>query len=330
MSSNRSWGHSKRAWIAVPVFALAALLSASAAQAIPAPPQATTGPATNITQTGATLTGTVDPNEDATTWHFQWRQVGASTWNTTTGGTVTGANPVPVSESITGLQPNTQYEYQLMADNSLSATPVSGGISTFTTRPRPTISINDVIAPEGNSGTVGRTLTVRLSEASSQTVTVNYFTFPGGGAQEGVDYTGVSGTLTFVPGDTQEPITVPVHGDTVDETDEVVFVNLTNATNATIADGQGTLTIDDDDGPTIAIGDVNEPESTLPPEQATQNPFQFVVALSSASPQQVRVSYVTVPDTATPGEDYRTASGTLVFAPGETQKTVAVEVIGDQ
>jgi hypothetical protein len=45
---------------------------------------------------------------------------------------------------------------------------------------------------------------------------------------------------------------VAVNGDVVEETDEDFFVNVTNATGAIVSDGQGLLTIsnDDFDGPT--------------------------------------------------------------------------------
>ena len=55
----------------------------------------------------------------------------------------------------------------------------------------------------------------------------------------------------------------------------------------------------------------------------------FAVTLSRASTETVTVSYETSDGTATRGEDYQTASGTLTFAPGETKKTVSVTVLDD-
>ncbi len=118
--------------------------------------------------------------------------------------------------------------------------------------PMPSISINDVTVTEGNSGTVNAVFTVTLSPASSQTVTVSYSTANGtatGGAicTGSTDYKTTSGTLTFTPGQTSQPITVQVCGDTVPEPDETFLVNLTSANGATIATGQGMGTIIDDD-----------------------------------------------------------------------------------
>lgn len=55
----------------------------------------------------------------------------------------------------------------------------------------------------------------------------------------------------------------------------------------------------------------------------------FDVKLSAASDETVKVKYATVDDTAIAGKDYKSATGELSFAPGETQKTVSVSVIGD-
>ncbi len=58
-------------------------------------------------------------------------------------------------------------------------------------------------------------------------------------------------------------------------------------------------------------------------------PAQFVVTLSQASSNTVTVKYATGGGTATAGTDYTSASGTLTFAPGVTQQTATVSVIGD-
>jgi hypothetical protein len=62
------------------------------------------------------------------------------------------------------------------------------------------------------------------------------------------DYAPASGTLTFAPGETEQTLAVAVNGDTLVESDETFFVNLSNPTGeATIADAQGVGTIIDDD-----------------------------------------------------------------------------------
>ncbi|HKS27973.1 MAG TPA: Calx-beta domain-containing protein [Pyrinomonadaceae bacterium] len=55
----------------------------------------------------------------------------------------------------------------------------------------------------------------------------------------------------------------------------------------------------------------------------------FIVALSAPAAQTITVQYNTEDVTASAASDYAAASGTLVFAPGETTKTIAVAIKGD-
>ena len=122
-------------------------------------------------------------------------------------------------------------------------TPVFPGVT-------PTISIDDVVAVEGNAGTTNATFTVRLDRAGTQTVTVTVRT-ANGAATAGSDYTAVGPTtLQFSPGTTTQTVTVPVLGDTTLEPDETFAVSLSAPGNATIGDGQGLGTIRNDDGAT--------------------------------------------------------------------------------
>ncbi len=57
--------------------------------------------------------------------------------------------------------------------------------------------------------------------------------------------------------------------------------------------------------------------------------LMFTVAFFPASDLTTTVDYATADGTAKAGIDYQPISGTLEFAPGETAKTIEVEVIGD-
>lgn len=58
--------------------------------------------------------------------------------------------------------------------------------------------------------------------------------------------------------------------------------------------------------------------------------FAFTVTLSAAYDQPVTMSFRTANGTATTGDaDYIARTGTLTFAPGETTKTITIEVKGD-
>jgi hypothetical protein len=130
----------------------------------------------------------------------------------------------------------------------------------------PVLAIDDVTVTEGDSGTSNADFTVRLSEASAQTVTVNYATADGT-ATAGTDYQPANGTLTFAPGETSKTVTVLVNGDIQNEDDETFFANLTNPTNATVSDAQGNGTITDNDPPP----DTTAPTTTVALNPATPN-----------------------------------------------------------
>jgi Calx-beta domain len=192
------------------------------------------------------------------------------------------------------------------------------------------ISIGDVRMAEGNAGQTALRFTVALDQAQSAPVTVDFATANGTAIAPG-DYTASSGTVTFAPGETAKTVTVQVNGDTAVESDETFNVNLANASgNATIADAQGVGTIVNDDQPVIAppsriaIGDVRMAEGDV-----GQTALRFTASLDQAQSAPVTVDFATANDTATAPSDYAATTGTVTFAPGETAKTVTVQVNGD-
>jgi large repetitive protein len=195
----------------------------------------------------------------------------------------------------------------------------------------PGLDIVDASVGEGNAGTVTLSLSVTLTASSAQSVSVNYAT-SNGSASSGLDYQTTSGTLTFDPGQISKVVEIPVAGDTLDEPDETVFVTLSDPINAFVADGGGIGTISDDDAaPTLSVSDVTLVEGNSGTKNAT-----FTVSLSTSSGFTVGVSFATLDGSALEGgsaltgqDDYDAASSTLLFAPGETSKTVDVLVNGD-
>jgi hypothetical protein len=223
----------------------------------------------------------------------------------------------------------TLVAYESLATNLVTVTDnnTTGDIFAFALAPAvvPDISINDVTLAEGNAGTSVATFTVTLSAASASTVTVDFVTL-GGTATSGTDFVAGSGTVTFTPGDTSEPISVTINGDTLDEPDETFTVNLSNPTNATILDGtgQGTIT-DDDPPPTISINDVSLAEGDSGTTNAT-----FIVSLSAASGFTVSVDFTTMDGTATLADsDYGLTTGTVTIPAGSTTAPINVPVVGD-
>ncbi|PEG40595.1 chitinase [Mycolicibacterium duvalii] len=94
---------------------------------------------------------------------------------------------------------------------------------------------------DGGSGVLAQ-FVVALTAPTNQTVTVHYTTSDGT-ATGGSDYTPVSGTLTFLPGETTKTISVVVFGDTLAESTESFVVTLSSPSGATLADASGAGTI---------------------------------------------------------------------------------------
>ena len=182
------------------------------------------------------------------------------------------------------------------------------------------ISIDDLVTT--NETALTNTVTVRLSSASGHTVTVNYATADGT-ATFNSDYNTASGTVSFAPGEVTKTINVDILADSLNEGNEIFYVNLSGAINASISDSQGSVTITDDDGaPTISIADA-----------ATSNEnaaaITTTVTMSGASASTITLNWSTSDGTASAGDDYSTAGGILIFNPGETSKTVSVNVLAD-
>ena len=107
-----------------------------------------------------------------------------------------------------------------------------------------TLSVSDARVREAAGATLE--FTVSLDRARSTPVTVRYAT-EDGTARSDVDYTAVSGTLTFAAGETSQAVSVAVLDDAHDEGDETMELVLSNATGAPIADARGTGTIENND-----------------------------------------------------------------------------------
>ncbi len=154
--------------ILIAALAASLLITAGAEAAVPT---TTTGSATAVTQTTARLRGTVKPNKEATTWHFEYG-------TTTAYGTVTPEQgPVPagngstaVAADIGSLAPGTVYHFRLVATNPSGSIP--GKDHTMTTRSavslgtsKTTGRFNESITISGQvSGTAVAGITVTLQE----------------------------------------------------------------------------------------------------------------------------------------------------------------------
>jgi CSLREA domain-containing protein len=177
------------------------------------------------------------------------------------------------------------------------------------------------------------TITVTRTLGTASAATVDYATSDGT-ALAGQDYTATSGTISFAAGETTKTFSIPVTNDTLNEDGETVNLKLSNPTGGISLGVQSAavLTIIDDDPPPVVAflggkafgGTVFVAEGNSGTTDAV-----FTAALSAPSGKTVSVNFNTADGTAQSPGDYQAASGTLVFNPGETTKTVAVAVNGD-
>ena len=133
----------------------AALQLTTPAPPAPPAPLVTTDAATSISQTAATLNGTVDPNGAATTYQFEYGTSPSlgSVVPAAPADAGSGTAAVARAQSLTGLTPNTTYHYRLVATNAGGTT--NGPVLTFKTaapvvvNPPVTVPPDDTPPPPG-------------------------------------------------------------------------------------------------------------------------------------------------------------------------------------
>ena len=177
-------------------------------------------------------------------------------------------------------------------------------------------------------GSLSANMIVSRNGDLAQTSTVDYATSDGT-ASAGSDYTATSGTLTFQPGESSKVIAVPITNDSIFETNENFTVTLSNATGTNVellSPGTITVTITNNDSrPRVSAYAAVVVE---PPPGGTA--FAMVpIQMSNASVETVSVNFTTVNGTAMAGADFIQANGTLLFAPGETQKQIPIQILAD-
>ena len=189
--------------------------------------------------------------------------------------------------------------------------------------PAPTVSIAGASATEGSA--IG--FTVRLSEPTAYDVTVSYTASTESDdtalGSSGTDYMATTGTVTIEATETEATFSVLTTGDTLDEDNETFTVTLTSSSLGfenieVMAKG----TIEDNDDPQTFLG------GTVPAAGEAAGDFEIPVTIV-ASGRTVSMDWTTADGTATAGEDFTAASGTLTFPPGDTEKTITVTIVDD-
>ncbi len=125
--------------------------------------------------------------------------------------------------------PTTPYALNLKAGEKLTGI----NFGNYFQLPKINLSPSNQTVVEGLTTPQNASYTVTLSQASNQTVSVNYAT-ANGTATAGLDYTATIGTLTFAPGATSKVINIPILNDSLNEADETFTLTLSSPTNASL------------------------------------------------------------------------------------------------
>jgi len=149
-----------------------------------------------------------------------------------------------------------------------------------------------------------------------------------GDALPEVDYTPGAGLLIFAPGETEKVVTIPLLADGVREPlAESCFVYLRGVEGGPALLEPSTAQVFILDGPELGWESVWLYSSEDGPSQVH---FHVTLSRPVSHPVSVDYEFQAAMSTATPGVDFTgPLSGTLAFAPGETNKSFVVVVIND-
>jgi hypothetical protein len=99
-------------------------------------PVTTTSPAVDVTRYGATLVGVINPDNQVTTYHFDFGLTTAYGFQSAAKTIPAGNAPVAISIPLPGLQPGQVYHYRLVASHGVTST-TYGADEAFQTPPWP-------------------------------------------------------------------------------------------------------------------------------------------------------------------------------------------------
>ncbi len=180
---------------------------------------------------------------------------------------------------------------------------------------------NDANAAEPNDP--GQ-FTVKINQVSDKDTTVNYVVT--GTAEQGVDFTTLTGSVVIAAGQTSATIDVSVIDNSILEESETVTVTLLSTSDSDVTINSvinsATVSIADDESAILTIV-ANDPAAGEP-----SNNGQFTILLSTASDRDTVVN-LTVIGTADEGADFTAINRTVTIAAGQTMAIVDVSVLDD-
>jgi chitinase len=140
------------------------------------------------------------------------------------------------------------------------------------------------------------------------------------------DFGATGGEITIPAGAGAGTIRVPVVDDAEDEDDETFTVTIASPDAATVAPSgaTATATVTSNDLRAISVGDVSVTEGDGAPTVA-----RVPVTLSAPTAKTVTAQFATVALTAKSPRDFTSRTGSITFAPGQTQQVIDVQITSD-
>ena len=219
--------------------------------------------------------------------------------------------------TVTDLENGVTYSFQVRAVNKVGDGDPSKEAGATTLMPEVTLSTPASSVEEGEDAVfilsrmdkLTRELSVNVSMSESGDVLVDGYQAPE--------------QVTFSAGEQEVRLEIATEDDALDETDGALTLTLAEGDDYEVgAPGTAVVAVtDNDDAPQLTVVDTRAAEDA--------GVMVFTVSLNAPSALQVTVDYATSDGSATAGEDYNAAEGSLSFMPGDIERTISVMLTED-
>ncbi|MEN9933686.1 MAG: hypothetical protein RLZZ387_265, partial [Chloroflexota bacterium] len=278
----------------------------------------------NVTVSYATQDGTAAAPADYTA-------IGATTLTFTPGQTSKTISVALVDDSVSETSETVLVNLSGESNATLDSARATHTLTIVDNDGPPQVLFNAPTASASESaGTVN--VEVRLTGAAGQPVSVSYAAHVSSTAATPADYTlGGSGTLTFAAGETSKTIPVTIAGNSTYQLDRVLVLELSNISTTVPgvvlgANTRHTLTIEDDDGPTITF----LPNTGTVAEDVAGGTHSITAVLSTPAiaGDTITLNLVRSGDAQAPAN--YTAPASISFAAGQDTTTFSVGIVDNQ
>ncbi len=248
------------------------------------------------------------------------------TSGTYTLGVATSDDSVDESDGLVTVTVNSGTGYDVSSSNGVATVAVSDDDDPPPPTPEVSITVGSGVTEGGSA-----TFTVTASPAPTSPLAVTVAVTQSG------DFGVPTGSRTVtIPTSGSYTLSVATSNDSVDESDGSVTVTVNSGTGYDVSSSNGFATVavsDDDDPPPPPTVNATPSLSISDASGSEGDAITFTVTLSPSSSRYVWVHYYARPAYGAAASatfaDFGSVYGTLTFKPGETSKTITVNLIDD-